>query len=97
MNTEETTTASDPLVLSATNKLYEAALLIRQVPGITATDIRDYLQGGLIALQTQVVQATERAKVPAIERPAPSIIQRGPDPAADLLRAHARGERIELR
>lgn len=89
--------ASSPAVLQAANKLYEAALLIRGAGALYATDIRDYLSPALKALNAQVTAAAERSRVPALEKPAPSVIQRGPDPAADLLRAQQRGENIQFR
>lgn len=89
--------ASSPAVLQAANKLYEAALLIRGAGALYATDIRDYLTPAMKALSAQVVLATERSRVPALEKPEPSVIQRGPDPAADLLRAQQRGENIQFR
>lgn len=90
-------TASSPAVLLAANKLFEAALLIRQAGAIYATDIRDYLQPALQHLSAQVARAAEASRVPAVERPVPSIIQRGPDPAADILRGAARGQGVEFR
>lgn len=86
------TAASSQAILLAGIKLYEAAGLIRQSAGVYASDIRDYLAPALRELQRQVERATERAKLPALEKRAPSIIQQGPDPAADLLRDVAQGK-----
>ena len=79
--------ASSQAVLVAANKLYEAALAVRSAGALYGTDIRDYLQPALQQLSREVARAADRSRVPAIEKPAPSVIQQGPDRAADFLRS----------
>lgn len=87
---------SSPAVLTAASKLYEAALAIRSTQGLQVTDFRDYLQPALEQLQREVIRATTVSKVAALERK-PSVIQQGPDPAADLIRAANNGENVAFR
>lgn len=93
---EKATQASNPAVLTAAIKLYEAAGLIRALPGLTPHDIVNVLLPGLEQLQRQVKRAADRAALPAIEKPEPSVIQRGEDKTADFLRAVSSGAEVRV-
>lgn len=88
--------ASSRGILSAAIQIYEAAGLLRQVPGITAHDISQIIAPAILAVQRSVDYQIKRRQTAAIEKPAPSIIQNGPDKAADFLRAVNGGANVQV-
>lgn len=72
-------------VLNAGIKLFEAAGLLRG-QDITAHEVSEILTPAMQQIVYQLKQAEKRRNTPAIEKRA-SVIQTGPDNAADFIRA----------
>lgn len=78
-------------ILNAGIGLYEVAGLIRAATGVTEHEVATVLLPAMEQVQRIVLRKLAEARAPAIEKPKPSIIQNGPDKAADFLRAVAGG------
>lgn len=83
-------------VILAGLAIYEAALHLRNANGITEAEANQTLRAPMVQLQTMLQRKLNEAKLPAIEKPKPSIIQVGHDKAADFLRAANSGASIEV-
>lgn len=89
------TKPSNEGVLRATVALYEAALLLRGAPGVTAADVTLHLQPAMAQVVRQLQHHDKVRRTPAVER-VPSVIQQGPDFAADVLRGAAAGADVQF-
>lgn len=100
MSEKETPTeayiASSAAVLTAANRIYEAALAIRAAKGLTKVDVTEYLTPALLQLNKAVVEVHKRTLAPAVTPRAPSIIQVGEDKTADFLRAFNSGANVKI-
>lgn len=88
---------AQPAILSAAIQLYEVATKVRAASNVTEREVANVLLPAMKVLQAQIMRQLERSLLPAIEKPAPSVVQIGEDKAADFLRAANSGAAIHVK
>lgn len=67
-------------------QMYDVALALRNLQGLSRDDAKQYLLQPMQEITRQMQKQIERAALPAVEKPRPSVIQTAHDPAADFIR-----------
>lgn len=88
---------AQPAILNAAIQLYEVATKVRAASNVTEHEVANVLLPAMKTLQAQILRQLEQSRLPAIEKPAPSVIQIGEDKAADFLRAANSGAAIHVK